>query len=180
MKQWVKNNIFPFIREDFLRGMPIPGEHPNYTRAFIRWYPFEQIRVDIVAGIIMTFSIIPEVIAFATIAEVPATLCLYGTFWLCLIACLFGGQPGLVSGTSTVLIVIQGNFLRETNGNYDLLFWTLILVGIFQIIFGTFKFSSILHLVSLPVVKGYCSGLALLLLYSQLKGIFAGDYSFPS
>jgi SulP family sulfate permease len=173
MKKWIKSNIFPFIREDLLRGMPIPGEHPNYARAFIRWYPLIQLRVDIIAGIAMTFSIIPDVIAFATIAQVPATMCLYGTFWLCLIACIFGGQPGLISGTSAALILIQGNLLRESQGDYFLLSCTLILVGILQISFGTLKLSGLLEIISLPTMKGYCSGLALLLFYSQLKGIFS-------
>jgi hypothetical protein len=74
---------------DTLGDFPLPGDHntfAEYKIDFLKWLgPLSYVKDDILSGIGVTLTLVPEAIAFAIIAKVPPISGLYATFFMCLI-----------------------------------------------------------------------------------------------
>ena len=55
---------------------------------------------DILAGITVSLAMIPEVVAFAFVAQISPIVALFGAFVVGIISAVFGGRPGLISGAA--------------------------------------------------------------------------------
>ena len=68
---------------------------------------------DILAGITVSLAMIPEVVAFAFVAQIDPLVALSGAFMIGLITAVFGGRPGLISGAAGAVAVIFVNMIAE-------------------------------------------------------------------
>ena len=75
---------------------------------------------------------VPEAIAFSFIAGVDPYIGLTTSWILCLLASFFGDTPGMISGATGAIAILIGDLIK-TNG-IEALFYTVILMGIIQII----------------------------------------------
>ena len=150
----------------------------------IRKYRSQNIKNDILSGLVVAVALVPEAIAFSFIAEVSPIVGLYTAFILGLITALIGGKPGMISGaTGSVAVVIIGlvieaNNLLKASGlsgdelyihmlNYVLL--ATIIAGIIQVLFGVFKLGKFIRLVPQPALYGFVNGLAIVIAMAQFK-----------
>src|SRR5699024_2735657 len=91
---------------------------------------------------------------------------LYAAFVVGLVASIFGGRPGMISGaTGAVAVVIVG--IAQSHG-VEYVFATVILAGIIQLLVGVLKLGKLMRLVPLPVVYGFVNGLAIIIFMAQL------------
>jgi SulP family sulfate permease len=118
-----------------------------------------------IAGVTTSLAMVPEVIAFALLAQVNPLVGLYAAFILGLVAAVFGGRPGLISGGAGSLAVVSVA-LVVTHG-VEYLFACIILMGILQFAFGAFKLGKLIKLVSPSVMTGFVNGLALVIFTAQ-------------
>ena len=132
-------------------------------------YSSSNTKNEILAGIVVSVALIPEVIAFSFVAGVSPIVGLYTAFILGLITAIFGGKPGMVSGAAGSVAVVVVS-LVSTHG-VEYLFLAAVLAGIIQILVGVFKLAKFIRLVPMPVVYGFVNGLALVIAFSQLKMI---------
>lgn len=130
------------------------------------------------AGLTTSLAMVPEVVAFAILAQVNPLVGLYAAFILGLVTALFGGRPGLISGGAGSLAVVSVA-LVVTHG-VEYLFACIVLMGTIQIIFGAFKLGKLIKLVSPSVMTGFVNGLALVIFAAQFHDIPAQGFELYS
>lgn len=121
------------------------------------------------AGITTSLAMVPEVVAFALLATVNPLVGLYAAVILGFVTAAFGGRPGLISGGAGSLAVVSVALVVSHGVQY--LFACIILMGIFQVLFGLFKLGRLIRHVTPAVMNGFVNGLALIIFLSQFKQI---------
>lgn len=136
---------------------------------------------DILAGITVSLAMIPEVVAFAFVAQIDPLVALSGAFIIGLITAVFGGRPGLISGAAGAVAVIFVNLISEghskgmlfdipvENMGYFYLLAAVILMGIIQVAAGVFKLGRLVRLIPHPVMMGFVNGLAIVIFMAQVR-----------
>lgn len=124
-------------------------------------------KTEILAGITVAMTMIPESLSFAIVAGFPPLMGLYASFIAGFITAVFGGRPGMISGGAgaTVIVLIA---LMKSNG-LEYVFAAVALAGILQILVGVFKLGKFIRLVPHPVMFGFVNGLAIIIFMSQLE-----------
>lgn len=124
-------------------------------------------KTEILAGLTVAMTMIPESLSFAILAGFPPLVGLYAAFIMGLITAIFGGRPGMVSGGAgaTVIVLIA---LMNSHG-LEYVFAAVALAGVLQILVGFFKWGKFIRLVPQPVMYGFVNGLAVVIFMSQLK-----------
>lgn len=124
-------------------------------------------KIEILAGLTVAMTMIPESLSFAILAGFPPLVGLYGAFIMGLITAIFGGRPGLISGGAgaTVIVLIA---LMQSHG-LEYVFGAVAFAGVIQIIVGLFKLGKFIRLVPHPVMFGFVNGLAVIIFMSQFE-----------
>ena len=124
-------------------------------------------QTEILAGLTVAMTMIPESLSFAILAGFPPLMGLYAAFIAGLVTAIFGGRPGMISGGAgaTVIVLIA---LMKSNG-LEYVFAAVALAGILQILVGIFKLGKFIRLVPHPVMFGFVNGLAIIIFMSQLE-----------
>lgn len=139
-------------------------------KPYLHLFDFSQkinYRTEILAGLTVAMTMMPESLSFAILAGLPPLSGLYAAFIMGLITAIFGGRPGLVSGGAgaTVIVLIA---LMKSNG-IEYVFAAVALAGILQIAVGLFKLGKFIRLVPQPVMFGFVNGLAVIIFMAQLE-----------
>lgn len=136
---------------------------------------------DVLAGITVSLAMIPEVVAFAFVAQIDPLVALSGAFIIGLITAIFGGRPGLISGAAGAVAVIFVAMIAEghskgmlfdtpiDNMGYFYLLACVILMGIIQVFAGVLKLGKFVRLIPHPVMMGFVNGLAIVIFWAQVK-----------
>lgn len=114
----------------------------------------------------------PEAIAFALIAHVSPLTGLYAAFFICLITALFGGRPGMISGATGALAVVMVSLVVQHGVEY--LFASVVLMGVFQLLFGALKLGKFIRMVPFSVMLGFVNGLAIVIFLAQFGHLLLG------
>jgi SulP family sulfate permease len=139
-------------------------------KSSVRLFDFSQkinYKNEILAGLTVAMTMMPESLSFAILAGFPPLMGLYAAFIMGLVTSIFGGRPGLVSGGAgaTVIVLIA---LMKSNG-IEYVFAAVALAGVFQIMVGLFKLGKFIRLVPQPVMYGFVNGLAVIIFMAQLE-----------
>ncbi len=126
-----------------------------------------QIRVEILAGITVSLALVPEAVAFAFVAGVHPLVGLYAAFIVGFITSLFGGRPGMISGATGALAVVIVALVQDHG--VEMLFLTVILMGIIQLAVGLLRLGGLIKMVPYPVMLGFVNGLAIVIFLAQLE-----------
>ncbi len=142
-----------------------------------------NIKDDTLAGVTVSLAMIPEVVAFAFVAQISPIVALFGAFVVGIISAVFGGRPGLISGAAGAVAVIFVHMIQEghakgllfdnpvENMGYFYLLAAVVLMGIIQVLAGVFKLGKFVRLIPHPVMMGFVNGLAIVIFMAQL-GMF--------
>ena len=130
-------------------------------------FDLKTYRIEILAGLTVAMTMIPESLSFAIVAGLPPLTGLYGAFIMGIITAFLGGRPGMISGGAgaTVIVMIA---LIATHG-IEYFFAAVVLAGLFQVIVGVFKLGKFVRLVPQPVMYGFLNGLAVVIFMSQIE-----------
>ncbi|PTT01075.1 sodium-independent anion transporter [Pedobacter sp. HMWF019] len=139
-------------------------------KAYLNLFNFKQkvnYKNEVLAGLTVAMTMIPESLSFAILAGFPPLVGLYAAFIMGLITSVFGGRPGLISGGAgaTVIVLVA---LMKSNG-IEYVFAAVALAGIIQILVGLFKLGKFIRLVPQPVMYGFVNGLAVIIFMAQLE-----------
>ncbi len=146
---------------------------------FLIWFKMvnkETIKADIIAGLTGAVIVLPQGVAFATIAGLPPEYGLYTAMVTPIIAALFGSSYHLVSGPTTAISIVVfsavSNYATPGTPEFINMALTLtFLAGVYQFGFGIARLGSLVNFVSHTVVIGFTAGAAILIATSQLKHI---------
>lgn len=151
----------PFIRHT---------DHYQLVKAYLNLFDFKQkvnYKTELLAGITVAMTMMPESLSFAMLAGFPPLAGLYAAFIMGLVTAVFGGRAGLISGGAgaTVVVLIA---LMQSHG-IEYVFAAVALAGITQIFIGLFRLAKFIRLVPQPVMYGFVNGLAVIIFMSQLN-----------
>ncbi len=138
-------------------------------QAVTRLFNFNQkinYQKEILAGLTVAMTMIPESLSFAILAGLSPLTGLYAAFLMGLVTAVLGGRPGMVSGGAgaTVVVLIA---LAATHG-VEYLFAAVLLAGTLQLAVGVFKLGKFVRLIPQPVMYGFLNGLAVIIFMAQL------------
>ena len=123
-------------------------------------------RRDILAGMVGTFALIPEVIAFSFVAGIDPEVGLFASFMIGIVIAFAGGRPAMISGAAGSVALVAAA-LVHSHGLQYLLAATL-LAGLLQIAFGLMKLDILMRFVSRSVRTGFVNALAILIFSAQV------------
>src|SRR4249919_3661443 len=163
------------------------GRPPHRARRLRRWapgveliqsYPGQSARPDLVAGVVLAAILIPQGMAYAELAGLPAVTGLY-TSIACLVGyAIFGPSRVLVLGPDSsvsplIFAAITPLLVVDDPGKAIVLAGMLaLLVGVIEIGLGVAKLGFVADLLSSEVQVGYMNGLAITIIVSQLPKLF--------
>ena len=154
-----------------------------------RWLPFlrwrdrvtgANARADLMAGLTGALIVLPQAVAFATIAGLPPEYGLYAAMVPAIVAALFGSSWHLVSGPTTAISIAVfasvSPYAPPGSPEFIALVLTLtFLTGLFQLVLGLARLGVLVNFISHTVVIGFTAGAALLIAGSQIKNFFGVD-----
>jgi SulP family sulfate permease len=146
---------------------------------FLVWFKLvtkESIKADFIAGLTGAVIVLPQGVAFATIAGLPPEYGLYTAMVTPIVAALFGSSHHLVSGPTTAISIVVfstiSHHAEPGSPEFIALVLTMtFLAGVYQLAFGIARLGSLVNFVSHTVVIGFTAGAAVLIATSQMKHI---------
>ncbi len=147
---------------------------------FVGWFRDinpASLRADLVAGVTVALVLIPQSMAYAQLASLPAYYGLYAAFLPPMVASLFGSSRQLATGPVAVVSLMTAAALEPiaTAGSQEFIIYAILLaflVGAFQFLLGLFRLGLVVNFLSHPVVNGFTCAAALIIATSQLPKIF--------
>ncbi len=143
---------------------------------FLRWWPYgrQVFRADLLAGLTVALVLIPQSMAYAQLAGLPAYYGLYAAFLPVAVAALWGSSNQLGSGPVAVVSLLTASTLASMaqpgSDTYIALAIALALaVGIIQLTLGLLKLGVIVNFLSHPVIVGFTNAAALIIAMSQVS-----------
>ena len=146
----------------------------KFVPAWLRQYPREKLGADLAAGIIVTILVIPQSLAYALLAGLPPQAGLYVSMFPVLAYAWLGSSMvqavGPVAITAIMTYTVLSPIAPPGSPEYILLAACLSLIsGLLLLAFGVFRLGFLSQLLSRPVISGFISGSAVLIVLSQLK-----------
>ncbi|MCX8018385.1 MAG: SulP family inorganic anion transporter, partial [Rhodocyclaceae bacterium] len=160
--------------------MKLPAGPWGKLFPFLLWWPLvtrSTLKDDLLAGLTGALIVLPQGVAFATIAGLPPQYGLYAAMVPAIVAALFGSSWHLVSGPTTAISIAVFAALSHSaepgSPQYIQLVLTLtFLVGVFQLALGLARMGALVNFISHTVVIGFTAGAAILIAASQAKHFF--------
>lgn len=121
---------------------------------------------EILSGLTVALALVPEAVAFAFVAGVDPLVGLYAAFMVGLLASIFGGRPGMISGATGAMAVVMVALVAEHGVEY--LFAAVVLTGLLQILAGVLRIGKYIRIVPHPVMLGFVNGLAIVIFLAQI------------
>jgi len=136
-----------------------------------------SLRADLVAGLLGAVLVLPQGVAFATLAGLPPQYGIYAAVIPCIVAALFGSSWHVMSGptnaNSLALFAMLSPVAFAGSPAYiDLALAVTIMVGVLQLAVGTLRLGSLANFISPSVLLGFTCGAATLIGLYALKDLF--------
>jgi SulP family sulfate permease len=169
----------PVILNRLARIMPVFDWGRRYDR--------DALGNDLVAAVIVTIMLIPQSLAYALLAGLPAETGIYASIAPIVLYAIFGTSRALAVGPVAVVSLMTaaaiGNIAEPGSPELLLAAVTLaFLSGVFLILLGVFRLGFLANFLSHPVIAGFITASGILIAMSQLRhvlGISAGGANLP-
>jgi len=125
-----------------------------------------NVRNDVLAGLVVALALIPEAIAFSSIAGLDPKVGLYASFCMATVIAFAGGRPGMISAATGAMALLMVTLVKDYGLQY--LLAATVLTGVLQILAGWFRLGSLMRFVSHSVITGFVNALAILIFMAQL------------
>lgn len=149
----------------------------NPMLPFMRWLPLWRrpaiVRADLLAGLTGALVVLPQGVAFASLAGMPPQHGLYAAMVPCIVAALFGSSRLMVTGPanaiSLTLLALISPLAEVGSLKYIELAITLtFMVGLFQLLAGILRAGTLISRIPDSVIHGFTAGAAVLILANQI------------
>lgn len=148
---------------------------------FLSWFEgynlLARFKSDAVAGLTVALVLIPQSMAYAQLAGLPAYYGLYAAFLPPMLAAMFGSSMQLATGPVAVVSLMTNASLAPlaTQGSEAYIAYAILLaliVGLFQLALGLLRLGLVVNFLSHPVVGGFTNAAAIIIATSQLSKVF--------
>ena len=147
---------------------------------FLDWfkgYNGSAFKLDLMAGITVAMVLIPQSMAYAQLAGLPAYYGLYAAFLPPMVSALFGSSRQLGTGPVAVVSLMSAASLEPlaTAGSPEFIAYAIVLalvVGCFQFSLGVLRLGMVVNFLSHPVINGFTNAAAIIIASSQFSKFF--------
>ncbi|MGO1628883.1 SulP family inorganic anion transporter [Microbacterium sp.] len=122
---------------------------------------------EVLAGVVVGLALIPEAIAFALAAGVPAEVGLFSSIVMAISIAFLGGRPAMITAATAAIALV----IRPVADQYglDYLIATVILGGVIQVVLGLLGVGKLMRFIPRSVMVGFVNALAILIAVAQLE-----------
>ncbi len=143
---------------------------------FLKWFPpsGENLRADLIAGVTIAMILVPQSMAYASLAGLPVVYGLYASFLPVIVASMWGASRFLHTGPVAMLSLMSAAAIeplasRGTEEFIQLSLLLAMLVGVLRLALGLFRMGVLINLASHPVILGFTNAAALIIGLSLLN-----------
>lgn len=133
---------------------------------------------DLIAGITLGLTMVPQSLAYANLANVPAQYGLYSAFMGSLVYVLLGTVKEVSIGPTSLMSIITISYTYEKPVEYVILM--TFVCGIVEFLMGVLKLGFIVDFISTPVVSSFSTSTSLIIIVAQLKNLLGIKFSAKS
>ncbi len=151
---------------------PLLQDLKVYDRQLFKW--------DLLAGLTVGVVLIPQALAYAMLAGLPAIYGLYAAIFPLVIYALMGTSRQLSMGPAALLslLIVAGVSQLAKPGSAEFIQWAMVLafmVGLLQFLLGIFHLGFLVNFLSTPVISGFTSASALIIMTTQASSLMGVD-----
>lgn len=164
------HEISPWLKRRLLSAMAMKNVKRRIP--ILRWiqcYSIEDGLGDVMAGVTVGLTVIPQSMAYAGLAGLPPQHGLYGSFFGAFIYAFFGSCKDVPMGPTAIVSLLTYSTLHGFGPAYGTLL--CFLTGVIQLAMGICGLGIIIDFVSGPVSSGFTSAVAVLIIASQIKDL---------
>ncbi|KAL9891758.1 sodium-independent sulfate anion transporter isoform 1-T1 [Glossina fuscipes fuscipes] len=149
-----------FRKKTLYKRLPIFQWLPKYSR--------RDAIGDLIAGITVGLTVIPQGLAYSNVAGLPTQFGLYGSFMGCFVYVLLGTCKDSTVGSTAVASLLT---YQVAKGKWERAVLLTFLTGFIEIFMSIFRLGFLVDFVSGPVSAGFTSAVAMIVSTSQIKNI---------
>ncbi|MCM8530833.1 MAG: SulP family inorganic anion transporter [Lentisphaeraceae bacterium] len=158
-----------------------PQKKKNNFLPFLGWpkITLGDLRTDMLAGSTIAMMLIPQSMAYAELAGLPAYYGLYASFIPVILAALWGHLPQIASGPTAMTAIVTASVLMPfasglegddyINKYTSMAILLALCVGVIRLLMGLFKVITLVNFISHPVIIGFTNAGALVICLSQIN-----------
>ncbi|XP_040386509.1 sodium-independent sulfate anion transporter isoform X2 [Cygnus olor] len=149
------------------RRLPILGWLPRYSPGWLQ--------LDLIAGVTVGLTVVPQALAYAEVAGLPPQYGLYSSFVGCFVYCFLGTAKDVTLGPTAIMSLLVSSYAF-----HDPVYAVLLtfLAGCIQLAMGLLHLGFLLDFISCPVIKGFTSAASITISFNQVKNIL-GLHGIP-
>ncbi|MCC5956854.1 MAG: sulfate permease [Natronohydrobacter sp.] len=152
---------------------------------FLTWarrYTRADLGNDVIAALVVTIMLIPQGMAYAMLAGLPAQAGLYGAMLPLLLYAMFGSSPSLAVGPVAVVALMTAaaaGTVAEIGapGFHLAALWIALLSGSLMLALGLLRLGFLANFLSHPVISGFITAAGILIAASQLRHLLGANIS---
>ncbi|XP_058459680.1 sodium-independent sulfate anion transporter-like [Malaya genurostris] len=161
VNQWCQRKVkSACTRKMMYKRLPILRWLPNYNST--------DAIGDLVAGITVGLTVIPQALAYSGIAGLPVAYGLYGSFLGSIVYIFLGSCKDVPMGPTAIASLLT---YQTARGNVPKAILLCFLTGIVELLMGLFGLGFLVDFVSGPVSSGFTSAVSLIIVTSQIKDV---------
>uniref|UniRef100_A0A8D8UTY8 Sodium-independent sulfate anion transporter n=1 Tax=Cacopsylla melanoneura TaxID=428564 RepID=A0A8D8UTY8_9HEMI len=169
------------LMEDFVgaqQKIKLPSKRKKFMKRLERHVPFintirtytkEDAIADAIAGITVGLTLIPQSLAYASLAGLPETFGLNSAFMGAFAYMLLGSIKEVSIGPTSLMALLTYEFTHDLTPNHVILL--TFLSGVVTLIMGLLNLGFLVNLISSPVTSGFTTATSIIIIITQLKGI---------
>lgn len=124
---------------------------------------------EVLAGVVTTLALVPEVISFSVVAGVDPKVSLIASVVLAVTMSVLGGRPAMVTAAAGSVALVIAPLVHAHGVEYVLP--TVLLAGIVQIAFGAAGLSRLMRFIPRSVMIGFVNALGILIFVAQVPHV---------
>ncbi|KAL1116100.1 hypothetical protein AAG570_005595 [Ranatra chinensis] len=168
MVQWLRHRAL--TRKVLYKRIPVVGWLSNYsTRSAV---------ADLLAGVTVGLTVIPQAIAYASVAGLPPQYGLYSSFVGCFVYAMLGSCKDSPIGPTAIMAILTRENLHNLGPEGAVLL--AFITGSIQLIMGILQLGFLIDFISGPVSVGFTSAAAIIIATTQVKDLLGLTYSASS
>ncbi|XP_048482779.1 sodium-independent sulfate anion transporter [Plutella xylostella] len=137
--------------------------------AWLPGYNSEKAAADLIAGVTVGLTVIPQALAYATLAGLDPQYGLYSSFMGCFVYMVFGSCKDITLGPTALLALMTYQQIQGRSTDYAVLL--CFLTGVVQALMAILHLGVLIDFISVPVTVGFTSATSVIIAVSQLKGL---------
>ncbi|XP_076210259.1 sodium-independent sulfate anion transporter isoform X2 [Aptenodytes patagonicus] len=153
------------------RGQSCPCPEVRTRLPVLRWLPrysLAWLQLDLIAGLTVGLTVVPQALAYAEVAGLPLQYGLYSSFMGCFVYCFLGTAKDVTLGPTAIMSLLVSSYTFHEPVYAILLAF---LSGCIQLAMGLLHLGFLLDFISCPVIKGFTSAASITISFNQIKNI---------